>query len=264
MPKCLMCNKDIPLNVPNVETRKFCGLSCSTTYRNLSRNRSPVNKECLYCGKGYSTPYHCKDTSKFCSNVCRLNDLKKNNSSENCSHCGKPIEVNWKRRKSKRVFCSIECYRTHNPQTEEVCTGCGNTFKVYPSRKGYYSNLYCSKVCYIQYGCLGTDGFVRNEQYESVRGKIQSTAKFLKWRTSILERDGYTCTECGSEKDLRVHHKLKLSHIIYKYNSKLSLDSDKIDSILSSFEFTDVDNGITYCNSCHMIEHHLVPLSGNR
>jgi 5-methylcytosine-specific restriction endonuclease McrA len=52
-------------------------------------------------------------------------------------------------------------------------------------------------------------------------------------RDQVLERDGWRCQDCGSSKDLQVHHLVK--------RSKLG------DDIL--------DNLIALCASCHMQRH---------
>lgn len=55
------------------------------------------------------------------------------------------------------------------------------------------------------------------------------------WRKEVLFRDGYRCTECGSEKNLQAHH-------IYEWSDFPGLR-------------TDIENGITLCGNCHHKEH---------
>jgi 5-methylcytosine-specific restriction endonuclease McrA len=53
-------------------------------------------------------------------------------------------------------------------------------------------------------------------------------------RHRVLERDGWRCQQCGSSKDLHVHHLAK--------RSKLGDDA--------------LDNLITLCVICHQRQHH--------
>jgi len=251
---CNTCNKIIP------DKHKFCSASCSAIYRGqLKLSERPVIK-CEQCGKEFTVPPYKKGTAKFCSNKCRMAALRKNNKNSSCSYCGKPLILNWYRKRTKNPFCSLECYKKSRAKSEVTCAGCGNIFLAYPSRQGYYHKLYCSKGCYILYGNISsTNGFTHNKKYDSIRLRVCNYACYLRWKSSVLERDNYKCVVCGSDKDLRVHHILKLYRIIYKYNPTLSLD--KLKDILESPEFTDVSNGKTLCNSCHIKEHRIGPLA---
>jgi len=60
-------------------------------------------------------------------------------------------------------------------------------------------------------------------------------ADHKRWRDEVLERDGYACRRCGSEKTLHAHH-------IFPYTAHPELR-------------TDIDNGITLCNKCHSAFH---------
>src|SRR5205807_6088816 len=64
-------------------------------------------------------------------------------------------------------------------------------------------------------------------RFDSTRYKI--------WRRTILERDEYTCQECGKSPVNIVHHKEP-----WASNEDVRLD---------------IDNGITLCRPCHAREH---------
>lgn len=110
--KCKLCTIEIP------KGRKFCSLSCSSSYkgaiqRRLARENYIKNpNKCLFCGEnimpkeGASLPdTRCK---KFCSSSC---SAKYNNSFrkkiKNCVYCGGIITRN------SEKFCSYECRGLH-------------------------------------------------------------------------------------------------------------------------------------------------------
>jgi 5-methylcytosine-specific restriction endonuclease McrA len=61
-----------------------------------------------------------------------------------------------------------------------------------------------------------------------------SAEEYSLLRNRVLERDGWRCQNCGSAKDLQVHHLAK--------RSKLGDDA--------------LDNLITLCATCHQRQHH--------
>ena len=70
----------------------------------------------------------------------------------------------------------------------------------------------------------------------TVRQKLMGRKEQQIWRTSVYERDGYTCQECGKKGNetggyLNAHHIKK-----YSEHSDLMLD---------------INNGITLCQKCH-------------
>jgi endogenous inhibitor of DNA gyrase (YacG/DUF329 family) len=213
-----------------------------------------IAKKCTWCGKDYKTKPYMDKTSKFCSEDCRLSYLRRNNTFSPCVYCGKPIEINWKRKKrSIFYYCSQDCYKNSRAKSDVTCAGCGKIFQAHPSRQRMYLQLYCSQSCYIKHGLNNVQGFTHNIKYDNIRLRISKTSEYLKWKFLVLERDKYSCIKCGMKEDLRVHHVQELYRIIYKYNPELS--PEKISLILSSVELNDVSNGITLCNSCHMKEH---------
>lgn len=68
-------------------------------------------------------------------------------------------------------------------------------------------------------------------------GKGRRSTASVQWSKAVIDRDGNKCIKCGATEKLHAHH------IIY-----WKADESK--------RF-DVDNGITYCQSCHMKHHAL-------
>jgi endogenous inhibitor of DNA gyrase (YacG/DUF329 family) len=215
----------------------------------------PIEKKCLWCNSNYKCKPYESATSKFCSWKCKKAYQQRNDKTVPCFYCGKPLILNWTRKNRKTFFCSAECYKKSRSKIDVICTGCGKPFKAHPSRRSYYQRLYCSSACYLKNGCIGLHGFTHNKKYDYIRLRVSNTAQYLRWKSAVLERDGYACTICGSTENLRVHHILEFYKIIYKYNPKLS--PELIDTILQSPELNDLSNGKTLCNSCHIKEHHL-------
>ncbi len=79
---------------------------------------------------------------------------------------------------------------------------------------------------------------ITNWDYVTGRGetaKKRITYKYRKWRKGILNRDSYTCQNCGSKENLEVHHiKSFAEHEEERYST---------------------ENGITLCRKCHMALH---------
>jgi 5-methylcytosine-specific restriction endonuclease McrA len=72
----------------------------------------------------------------------------------------------------------------------------------------------------------------RREPWQMSNDDIRRTSRYRKWRTKVLERDNYTCQECGQEGgELHAHHIKPFA----KYK-KLRFE---------------VSNGLTLCAECH-------------
>ena len=97
-------------------------------------------------------------------------------------------------------------------------------------------------------GCLKKESFngvkrPQKEEHGNWKGGISGerysymqSAEYKKWRSSVFERDNYTCQKCG-----QVGYKLNAHHI-----KSYSGNEDKR---------TDTDNGITLCKDCHIQFH---------
>jgi len=73
-------------------------------------------------------------------------------------------------------------------------------------------------------------------EWEKTNAQNRHTEAYSTWRTSVFERDNYTCTACGKRGgELNAHHIKPFA----KY-PELRLD---------------INNGITLCKNCHRKEH---------
>ena len=81
------------------------------------------------------------------------------------------------------------------------------------------------------------DSYIDKSENKNISRKIcqrRDDMEYVKWRISVLNRDNYTCLNCGKHGDdavLNVHHIKR-----YADNEELR---------------TDVNNGITLCYECH-------------
>jgi hypothetical protein len=77
--------------------------------------------------------------------------------------------------------------------------------------------------------------------------QIRNCWKYKEWRSSVFERDNYTCQSCGDNKghNLNAHHWKEFSKIIEK-NNIITLEQ-----ALDCEELWSINNGITLCEKCH-------------
>lgn len=145
----------------------------------------------------------------------------------------------------KAKYCSLKCKAEYQKTSlkgsnspkwiegirEKQCLGCDNIIKC-EGRKPYSIFLkqkYCCKKCADKNG-------IRHKGEENVlwKGgtKKRDKAKQKSWSKQVLERDNFTCQECGIRGgDLHAHH-IK-------------------DYISNEDTRWDIDNGICLCVKCH-------------
>jgi len=103
------------------------------------------------------------------------------------------------------------------------------------------------------YGNRGREAFGWKEprlRKTVVSKRIRTSEKYIAWRKSCLERDKYTCQECGATNTyLEVDHcKYALCEIIQKYN----ITQENLDHKLNNCDILwDLSNGTTLCRPCH-------------
>ena len=77
-----------------------------------------------------------------------------------------------------------------------------------------------------------------------INHRIRGSSEYSDWRTSVFERDDYTCQKCG-----QVGYELNAHHII-PFAEREDLH-------------TEIDNGITFCKKCHINFHGMYGIQGN-
>jgi len=151
------------------------------------------------------------------------------------------------------------------------CQICGKDFIAYGHRKK--TGKFCSIFCKGQ-SQVGIPGYwtgkkrpprtdeERRKISEGLRGhkahswkggitpivqKVRHCYKYKQWRTSVFERDNYTCVFCSKRGgDLNADHHPKLF-------SQIMVDNEirNLEKAMVCDELWDIKNGRTLCEPCH-------------
>lgn len=183
----------------------------------MSKVIKKIKKICPVCGKDVwcYLGQICASGNKYCSKDCY----------------NKNISPNFRRPRGIRNKLDKGVYLN--------CLICGIEFRVKKYRKD--TAQYCCDAC----RAIGVGRTQRGSNHPKWNGgshyedkKFRSTEEYEKWRTHVYQRDRWTCQKCGikcNRHNIIAHHKLS-----FKY--------------FPSVRYV-VDNGITLCRNCHVIEH---------
>ena len=141
-----------------------------------------------------------------------------------CNHCGADIQ---------------ESYPRYVDDERVMCPGCAFICG-YVNEAEYLKEMYFMSA--KDYRACVHDGkvYVHSKKHkfpwEKNKKEVRHSAEYTAWRTSVFERDDYTCKICGVRGgELNAHHIRPFA----KY-PKLRLD---------------IGNGITLCQKCHKSVH---------
>lgn len=204
---CPICSKKFQ-DRP-VRKRIYCSRECKHEAR--KRTRRLVSATCDFCGKEYfaqdGSDWQTHTQQRFCSNICKGKGIAK----ERGLHVRK--------------------------KTSFTCENCGKLF-IRMARKDR-SYLYCSRECFWQHH--------RGKNHHCWQGGTERYygPNWDEQRLRALERDNYTCQQCGAQEDgMNVHHIIP----------RKSFSEDSWDAM------NDLSNLTTLCHSCHarfhMIQHY--------
>lgn len=216
---CSFCKTEFPVKPSHFTRRSYCSKNCMAGGYKL-RMRGSMNpnfgffrrvkaRNCLICGKPFKT-YQTIQSAKTCSKECKSRRMS-------VQRLGVPnpqrpgIRVRLGRR-CKCVICGVE-FRSfgkkkrcplHTVQASvRKCLICGNRIS---------SNY--SKTCSSQCSSRHRANIQRGDLSHRWRGGSTSPSMILRgsfdyaqWRTSVFERDEYTCLVCGCRGGrLAAHH----------------------------------------------------------
>lgn len=242
MKKCKKCNDEKPLT--RFEKNRAVCHDCRREMRAIHE------KNCNYCGKKFKSP---KNKTKFCSSTCSGLSRERKDTVK-CSYCGEDKQVVPSVRKRLNIYyCNQNCRTKHmkitlkgksNPNfssLEYECDGCNKVILIHPYLLKNSKFNFCGFECYKEnIGRLHTGENNHNWNHdltEEERIIGRKYTEYYEWRNAVYSRDGYTCRCCGDNKgkNLNAHH-------IENYSSKKHLR-------------TELSNGITLCNMCHINFH---------
>lgn len=197
---------------------------------------------------GFKKGPHCKDCGKENYKLKRSKRV-----TVSCAYCKKPKQVVESLKKLSVHYCNQACRTEHmkttfrgvdNPnfrRIETSCDGCGKLMLVVPYRVKNHKYQFCSHKCYkIHIGKFFSGE--NNNNYnpnlsDGERGTRRNIQGYDDWRLKVYERDKFTCVRCGDNRggNLTAHHKDG-----YHWCKERR---------------TDVSNGVTLCETCHIDFH---------
>lgn len=126
------------------------------------------------------------------------------------------------------IFNELKELHKYRPETIEI----DKSYREHNCEN--FNNLVCD--CFLPDVEWETCYCKRQRQKYLEKTDYRNTPEYKNWRTSVFERDGFTCQDCGvTGFKLNAHHKKT-----YKKHPKLRFD---------------INNGTTLCIECHRIVH---------
>lgn len=123
------------------------------------------------------------------------------------------------------------------------CIVCNSEFYVRPSHVSKEWGKFCSHKCkgkWQEENYIGEKNpFFKDGKAKEI-DKLRKRKKYLEWKKQIKKRDDFSCKKCGSKEKLEIHH-IKPFRIVKDYA---------------------LENGITLCQPCHLLEEKLLRTGG--
>lgn len=274
--QCTYCGNTIELVSSHYKSidNHFCNKDCWRSYlsenmegsKNHNYNRIEYN--CDGCDKPIMViPSTLKNQEHiFCSNECYKENIGKFYTGKNsssyfrkvvcCDNCNKKFNRKPSEIGNGNIFCSKECYfefRKKNAKgstkVRTTCDNCNKEYYVLPSnlknRRYNYCSIECKNDGFSKY-FSGSNSPIWNHN-KSLWDRLieRKYPKYTEWREDTYRKNNYKCCKCGNQKggNLNAHH-------IYNYSEYPNLR-------------TDLNNGITLCESCHKEFHKKFGYTGN-
>lgn len=214
-----------------------------------------VDVQCDYCGRFYHKHWnnYIQENKKSiihkdACNKCK--HLKAKESVENTYGVKNVFQLDDIKRKIAET--NIDRYGAKNPFQSEIIKNkiVETNMQKYGTKSAMQNHdvqEQARKTCMEKYGVSTYLKFFNGKGEKNTRWKggvarkrsERFTIEYIYWRKAVYHRDNYTCQCCGvhGSTDLNAHHIMN-----WKDNPDLRFD---------------VNNGITLCESCHLLFHHL-------
>lgn len=243
----------------------FCGVSCSIKWAKQIqmariKNTTYPTRDCKCCGKKMPLKTE-KDNNikKYCNWNCRK---KAKRVIFNCDNCGKRCsQIKAQYNQAKHHFCNHKCmgeWRNKQPskaKVQYICKECGIEFERFRS---VGTGDFCSNSCKSSYWGKRNSSFYIDGR-TPLRFLIKNSSKYDNWRLFIMDRDNYTCQECGKTNcKLHVHHRVGFSELFDSFMKNNSDEKNKdklLENAMKYKPFWNVNNGKTLCIVCHKEKH---------
>lgn len=219
---------------------------------------------CDNCGESYRNyPSNETGDTHFCGMGCYAEWQSKHRTGENhptwkdaggkvnCEWCGVEAYREPRKKESRdRFYCSTECmskWRSENITGDKspfwknaskvvTCSNCGDSVETFRSRLDTKDHFFCDRDCYAEWQSHNLNR--ENHPNWKGGGPLYYGENWLSQREKALQRDDYTCQDCGKTqeeigREPDVHHKVPLR---------------KFDSPEDANE---LKNLISLCRSCH-------------
>ena len=176
--------------------------------------------------------------------------VSENTGKHPCQVCGEPVRLvpsyyHLKGGPKIPKYCSQRCVHEsqRKPAVTVTCSICGKTWEDYPSKAARRST--CSRDCYRllqrqRYAGHGNPNYRGGIQ--AIRMMIRNSPLYDHFRSDVLHRDGFTCTQCGIQAEKRRRTNTLDVHHVVSVNELLS-------------KIFDPANGISLCPDCHTATH---------
>lgn len=148
--------------------------------------------------------------------------------------------------KGRGKWCSREC--RYPKKVKITCPACKKSRLTQPSRLRR-GTKYCNRKCKADYYKLAMKGDKNPSWRGGVTKKghaLRTCDRYIEFRVKILIRDNGECTQCGSRKQLEVHHKREVWRLLKDFE-----ETGRVFNPEDDF-FYDEDNLVTLCKKCHV------------
>lgn len=223
-------------------------------------------KRCNFCKKILVKTSYYRIPQKYCNKVCYTEGMKTGITTVDkiCERCESTFK--WQVGMGKGRFCSYKCAAIYlkgenspnwKADKKRICEVCEESLS---NSKTNRCRIHATEL--MKYKISGSNHYNWRSKTRSLKGsnnpawkggvssfyqQIRTTLEYEEWRKACMERDNYTCQDCGQVGGfLEVDH-IKARSLILRENN-----IETIEQALNCDELWNLDNGRTLCKPCHI------------